>query len=141
MPRIDFYVLPIADPHARRITACKLIEKAYRQGRTVYLQTDSEEDTRMFDDLLWTFRQGSFVPHERVDATSPDAPVLLGHQSPPESIADVLVNMSANVPLGFERFTRIAELIDQNDATRLDGRQRYKQYQDAGYEIETHHLE
>ena len=32
---VDFYILPTHDPKDRRVTACKLIEKAYRQGLTL----------------------------------------------------------------------------------------------------------
>ena len=141
MTRIDFYILPGRDPHTRRVTACKLIEKAYRQGHQVFLQTGSAEETRLFDDLLWTFRQGSFVPHELVGATPGEAPVMIGHDPPSDGPCDVLVNMSLALPEGFTAFERVAELVDQEEAVRLAGRQRYKHYQAAGHPIQTHHLD
>lgn len=141
MTRVDFYILSGQDPQIRRITACRLIEKAYRQGRGVFVQTDSDAETRLFDDLLWTFRQGSFVPHETADKAGQEDLVILGHEPPPEFMKDVLVNLSQEVPQDAGRFARIAELIDQDDRVRQTGRIRYKVYQEAGHDIQTHHLE
>jgi DNA polymerase-3 subunit chi len=141
MTRIDFYLLGSGDPRSRLVTACRLIEKAFRQGHKVYLHTASEEETRILDDLLWTFRQGSFVPHELHPGASAEAPVIIGHGSAPETMADVLVNLSPEVPAGFDRFARLAELIDQDEAVKRAGRRRYKIYQEQGHEIQTHHLD
>ena len=67
--------------------------------------------------------------------------MLVGHQTPPAFMADVLVNVTPDMPHEFDRFSRIAELIDQDEAVRQAGRLRYKRYQEAGHELLTHHLE
>ena len=141
MTRIDFYLLPGQDPHARRVTACKLIEKAYRQGHAIYLKTDSAEEARQFDDLLWTFRQGSFIPHELAGDAPGEAPVLIGHDAPPPGPRDVLVNMGLALTEGFAAFERIAEVVDQDEIIKQAGRVRFKAYKDAGYPPETHRLD
>jgi DNA polymerase III subunit chi len=63
MTRVDFYVLPDADPAQRPLLACKLAEKAYGQGLKVYIHTATEGEALHLDELLWTFRAGSFLPH------------------------------------------------------------------------------
>lgn len=141
MTRIDFYVLPSSDPQTRRVTACRLIEKAYRQGHRIFLRTGSPEETRLFDDLLWTFRQGSFVPHELADSTEGEAPVLIGQEPPAAGPREVLVNMDLTLPADFGSFERVAELVDQEEAVKRAGRQRYKHYQLQGHELQTHQLE
>ncbi len=141
MTRIDFYVLPSHDPHTRRVMACKLVEKAYRQGHTVYLKTDTEEESRVFDDLLWTFRQGSFVPHEMAGPSTPEAPVIIGHLPAPEAMRDVMVNLCQEVPQGYTSFERLAELVDQDESIRSAGRRRYRHYQAEGHSIQTHQLD
>lgn len=141
MTRVDFYILPGRDPHARRVTACRVVEKAFRQGHSVYLKTDSAEETRQFDDLLWTFRQGSFVPHELAGMPEAEAPVIIGHEPPPEGPRDVLVNMGMTMPEGFEGFERVAELVDQEEAIKRAGRERYRQYQVQGHAITSHTLD
>ena len=63
MTRIDFY-LPGAGARDNRFgLACRLADKAYHQGRRVYLHAASAEQARHLDRLLWTFRDQSFVPH------------------------------------------------------------------------------
>lgn len=141
MTRVDFYVLRTSDPQTRRITACRLIEKAYRQGHRIFLRTGSPDESRLFDDLLWTFRQGSFVPHELAGSDASEAPVLIGQELPADAPRDVLVNMDPTLPADFESFERVAELVDQEDAVRLAGRQRYKHYQTQGHELQTHQLD
>jgi len=143
MTRIDFYVLPTGDAHSRRLMACRLTEKAIKQDLTVFLYASSEEEERVLDDLLWTFRQGSFVAHERLDASGVqvETPVLIGHQPAPQPGRNVLINLSAEIPPGLDRFERLVEFVDQDETLKQAGRRRYRFYTDQGYVIQTHHLD
>jgi DNA polymerase III subunit chi len=138
--RVDIYLLETDDSATRRITACRLIEKIYRQGLTVFAQVENDEEAQRFDDLLWTFRQGSFVPHEPFRADSQEAPVVIGSGPSVPGSQDVLINLSANLPEGYEIYPRIAEIVDQDPAIRSAGRLRYRQYQSQGMDIQTHQL-
>jgi DNA polymerase III subunit chi len=138
--RVDFYVLQSDDPATRRITACRLIEKIYRQGLSVFVNLDTEEEAKRFDDLLWTFRQGSFVPHEPYDPQGDEAPVLIGFGGPVPGGQDVLLNLGGIMPSGHDGYPRIAEIVDQDPEVRLAGRTRYRQYQASGMELQTHQL-
>ena len=64
MAEISFYILPSESTQERYMFACKLIEKAYRSGHFCYVLTDNAEQSQKIDDLLWTFRAGSFIPHQ-----------------------------------------------------------------------------
>ncbi|TAK61689.1 DNA polymerase III subunit chi [Methylobacter sp.] len=64
MAEVSFYILPSESLHDRHLFACKLIEKAYRSGSFCYVLTDNAEQSQAIDDLLWTFRAGSFIPHQ-----------------------------------------------------------------------------
>ncbi len=143
MTRIDFYVLPTSDPHSRRVLACRLTEKAWRQGMKVHIHTASEAETDLMDKLLWTFRQGSFIPHEKSslpEAEREDFDVLIGHGDPPEDRRDLIINLSLEKPPRFEEFRRVAELVDEDETVRTEGRRRYASYKQQGYELETHKL-
>jgi DNA polymerase-3 subunit chi len=143
MIRIDFYVLPSGDVHSRRLMACRLTEKAIKQELTVFLYASSEEEEQVLDDLLWTFRQGSFVAHERLDAstTQTETPVLIGHRIAPQPAKNVLINLSTDIPPDLDRFERLVELVDQDERVKQSGRRRYRFYADQGYIIQTHHLD
>ncbi|HED17191.1 MAG TPA: DNA polymerase III subunit chi [Gammaproteobacteria bacterium] len=141
MTRVDFYILPDQAEKNRLILACRLAEKAFKQGHSIYIHTASEQSSAQLDELMWTFRQGSFVPHQLATADGEPAPVLIGHQQEaPESQADVLLNMTAEVPLFFSRFQRVAELVNQADEIRAQARTRFKFYRDRGYPMHTHNL-
>ncbi|HYE35002.1 DNA polymerase III subunit chi [Methylocaldum sp.] len=143
MTRIDFYVLPTGDAHNRRLMACRLTEKAVKQDLTVFLYASSEDEERVLDDLLWTFRQGSFVAHERLDDSGiqGEAPVVIGRQTAPQPAKDILINLSADIPPALDRFERLIELVDQDETIKQAGRRRYRLYTDQGHTIQTHHLD
>lgn len=140
MTRVDFYILQDQVEQNRLILACRLAEKAFKQGHRIYIHTPSAQTSSQLDELMWTFRQNSFVPHQLAEA-GVEAPVIIGHQEQvTDEHADVLLNMSAEVPLFFSRFKRVAELVNQADETRNNGRTRYKFYRDRGYPMHTHNL-
>ena len=43
MTKVDFYILPSADPAARLDFACKLTDKAWRMGHRIYLHCSDAE--------------------------------------------------------------------------------------------------
>lgn len=137
--RVDFYVIEAEDPRLLKVTACRLVEKVYKQGFKVFVGAQNEEEASMVDDLLWTFRQGSFVPHERFGAHDSRTPVLVGSQvEMPSQGLDVYVNLAEKVPQGIDKFRRIADFVDQTPAIRQAGRLRYKAYKNQGLELLTH---
>ena len=141
MTRIDFYILQDSQPDARALLTCRLTEKAFRQGHQVYINTESGQQLKKLDDMLWTFRDGSFLPHGLYAATADsDHPVLLGHAVNPEGPSDVLVNLSNDVPAFFSRFNRVAELVGGDEAQRASARERYRFYKDRGYTLDSHKL-
>jgi DNA polymerase-3 subunit chi len=143
MTRVDFYVLQSGAGRERDFFACRLAEKAWRLGHAVYVHTPSPGDTRRLDELLWTFRDGSFLPHLPLeDAAQADpggaTPVLVGHGDEPGPQHELLINLAEEVPLFFSRFDRVAEIV-AGDAPE-GARERFRFYRDRGYELNTHKL-
>ena len=138
MARVDFYVLSQTGEQARASFACRLAEKAYRLENTVHIQTASRADAERLDELLWTFRDGSFVPHHVVGRDELDSPVTIGCDSDPVEPKDLLINLCNEVPANAGSFPRVAELVTSD--ARQQSRRRYAQYRDQGHEIETHNL-
>lgn len=143
MTRVDFYVLTTSIPHERRVLACKLTEKIWRQGMTVYIHTGSDAETEIMDKLLWTFRQGSFIPHQKTTASAAereDITVLIGIDGAPVEFRDVVINLSLAPPPNIAEFQRVAEIVDAEETVRAEGRRRYLEYKRLGYELDTHKL-
>lgn len=140
MTRVDFYILQDSRADTGRVT-CKLAEKAYKQGHQVYINAASDQQLKQLDELLWTFRDGSFLPHERYSSdTAGEHPILLGHAIEPDGPSDVLVNLADEIPAFFSRFNRVAELVGGDDEQREAARTRYRFYKDRGYTLNTHKL-
>ena len=141
MTRVDFYLIPGTDPQQRLLFACRLTDKAYRLGHRVYIHTESAQQTRALDDLLWTFQQNSFIPHGiHRDTGDPALAVQLSHDSEPDASHQVLINLAAEVPLFFSRFERVAELVNGDDSVRQQSRGRYSFYKERGYPLHTHEI-
>jgi len=141
MTHIDFYILDAPQENAGSVFACKLTEKAFRQGHQVFVNTTSGTQLQQLDDMLWTFRAGSFVPHVIYgEGMSGRSAVMLGHATEPTDCHDVLVNMAADVPPWFSRFDRVAELVCGDNSQRAAARRRYRFYQDRGYTLKSHKI-
>lgn len=142
MTRIDFYLLPEAAAPANGsvMAACKLCDKATSSGLRVYVHAPDAAQAEDLDGALWSFRQGSFIAHEKYLGQSiqdPQPMVLLGTMEPPSTHENVLINLGAEVPLFFSRFERVLEIVEGDAAKRAKSRERYKFYKDRGYELNT----
>ncbi|MCU7936027.1 MAG: DNA polymerase III subunit chi [Candidatus Thiodiazotropha sp. (ex Dulcina madagascariensis)] len=141
MTQVDFYILEQQAPGNRYTLACRLSEKIYHQGRRIFIHTGSEEVSRHMDRLLWTFRQGSFIPHGMADDCDPSVtPVVIGHQGESGEEKDVLINLDSEVPGFFSRFERVAEVIDKEPQVIQAGRERFRFYRDRGYPLNKHDI-
>ena len=142
MARIDFYILAQPDERARHLLACKLAEKAWRLDNSVYIHAKNRGDAEHLDELLWTFRDGSFVPHgvaNRDDGTA-DSPIVIGCEETRVEARDLLINLCDRIPSCLEGFPRVAELVTSDENCRLMGRKRYAAYRDQGHDLTTHTL-
>jgi len=101
--RIDFYVLAAPGASSRLHFACRLTEKAYGMDTNVYAHTSSPGQADQLDQLLWTFRDGSFVPHERLvpDRKQARAPIRIGTPEVYSAEGEFLINLCDVVPTFF----------------------------------------
>ena len=145
MTKVDFYLLG-AGHNSHALFACRLAEKVWRLGHRVYLLAADPPAANELDDLLWTFSQGSFVPHalckqeEDADHHADNHPVLIGHAEPPAAFSDVLISLVPDVPAWFGRFTRVVEMVGTNEDDKTRARERFRFYRERGYPLETHNL-
>jgi len=140
---ISFYVLSSHSQQQRLEFACKLIEKIYRSGHSCFVLTDSAAQAEEMDKQLWSFRAGSFIPHQIYNGIVPELAqtVLIGSSEEiPESRQNLIVNLSSRAPTLSPQTERILEILDNSDASKQAGRQRYRHYQQLGLAIATHKM-
>ncbi len=140
--RVDFYVLQSTTPKPRWIFACRLAEKAYLSDLKVAILQDDLSEAKALDELLWTFNERSFVPHELCldERFDPATPVHLGLDAAKLPAVDLLLNLTDRMPDGFGRFARIAEIMDADPERRRLGRERFKSYRDLKVTMESHQI-
>lgn len=140
MTQIDFYT-GAAD---RLLIACRLCAKAVQQGLKTVVYVPDERVAGQFDKLLWTFTPTGFVPHCRVDNKLADVTPVIMNSRPVLTEADcfdVLLNLNADVPPGFEQFPRVVEIVDEAEDGKLQARKRYRHYQEQGHDVRHHRLD
>lgn len=140
--RVDFYVLQEASSAGRLKLACRLAEKAYLAAQVALVWHTDPRELQEFDELLWTFMDGSFVPHEMLTpGTSMDeTPVLLSSGTLPPRPVDIIINLAPEVPACLGQTRRVAEIIDGDDSRRRAGRARFKAYRDLGIQPASHNV-
>ncbi len=137
MAEISFYILPTQSQHERLLFACKLIEKAYRSGCFCYVLTDTAGQSQQIDNLLWTFRAGSFIPHQLYTGDIPATEqVLIGSLPAPAQWQKTVINLSSQCA----NAQRVLEILDNSEATKAVGRERYRHYKEAGHNLNTHKM-
>ena len=139
--KVEFHVLSHGGESERIHKACALAEHAWRKGERVWLTAGDNAQAEYVDQALWTFREDSFVPHERLtDATSTETPVLIAlHEQLSQLAPGVVINLAAEPVRACDAASRVVEVLAASDDARAEGRTRYRQYRDAGCELDTVH--
>ncbi len=139
MAQVDFYILDRVDEQARNTLACRLAEKAWRLENTIHIHTMTQEDAQRLDELLWTFRDGSFVPHGIAGGEN-KAPITIGFGDAAVEPCDLLITLCDEIPSFAGSFPRVAELVTADENCKAKSRQRYASYRDLGHKIDTHKI-
>jgi len=145
MGKVDFYILSDGGADEPLRVTCRLAEKAWRQGNRVRVQVADANSLHRLDDLMWTFKQESFLPHE-VDGQTPEspemdpAPVVLGTDTRYTGAPDVLINLAGSLPENADEISRIAEIVPADEDSKRAGRKRYRHYRERGFELDIHEV-
>jgi DNA polymerase-3 subunit chi len=140
-PQIDFYVLQEQSPDGRFKLACRIIEKAYQLGHRIYVRTSDPDHTNKLDDLLWTFSQNSFIPHQlSSESNSIDSPVVIGENLLATEETDVVISVADDPISNFTAYPRIVDIVGCKDDEKASGRDRFRYYRERGVEPNTHQI-
>jgi len=145
MPQVDFYIL--TQIHTRELRdrfVCQLVDKAWHQGYFIYILMESLSQAKVLDEIMWTFKQESFLPHDIYPDVAAHAPIKIGYttefsveKSGPQD-KSVLVNLTETVPSFVHQFARTVEIVIDTEETRASGRERYRFYRRENYLLFSH---
>ena len=141
MTRADFYIVP--EPAIPYRFVCQLADKVRNEGYDIYVHAASREAAATIDDLLWTFRDISFLPHAAIDSADgvEDCPIIIGWQGETPALRRVLINLSGAMPDNPDAYERIIEVVPSDPDGRQQARLRYKDYRDKGMAMHSHNID
>lgn len=140
--RVDFYLLKDNDPTAGWLVACRLLEKAYQRNHRVFVYCENLHDATFLDELLWTYKDDSFIPHNlQGEGPEPPPAVQIGYSGEPRGFNDILINMATTIPPFHARFRRIIEIVVDNDLAKEISRQHYREYRAKQFDLHTHPID
>lgn len=134
MTRIDFH----SNVPDKLGYVCRLIRKAYGAGQKMVVHAEPAVLARL-DAQLWSFSALDFLPH--CGLQSPHAavtPIILAAELQAVPHHELLINLHADMPVGFASFERLIEVVGTEPDDRAAARQRYREYRERGYPL-THH--
>lgn len=134
--KVDFYILSQTKNQQSMTTVCQLIENSYIENKKIYVQTMNASDATLLDQLLWTYKDISFIPH----AVNESAPIQISEKVDFPSDIDVLINLSDVLPNLNSSIKHIMEIVFNDANLQQQARERYKKYRELNCELNTYKM-
>lgn len=129
----------------RLVYACRLLRKAINAGAQIQVVANMPVLVQL-DRLLWTFSPLEFLSHCTVGQSGVTdhmiklSPAILSEGVAQHVHRDVMVNLQSDIPMGFEAFRRVIEIVSLDGTDRHQARLRWKRYSDLGFTITRHDI-
>lgn len=121
--------------------ACRAAQTVYRKEERLLVVLPDDQALQAFSRALWSFGDTSFIAH--CEWQAPEAPSsriwLATHFDVPAG-PTVLLNLGEKMPAKPATFSRILEVVSQDEASRAVARTRYRAYLDQGFDIHHHDM-
>lgn len=115
-----------------------IVGKAFAQGKRILVLCSTKKDVAMYDDLLWTAKPDSFLPHgSEGDAYDSAHPIFISTKPDNPAKADTLALCDIVTPPDtIGDFSIVCDFIDglRNESVAA-GRVRWKAYKEAGHSV------
>ena len=111
---VIFIILSIAN---KNLVVCDIVEKCIHQNMNVLILVEDVQEAKKYDQLLWTWKQASFIPHIYIE-TDHIANQIRRH--PPYCFADLLgfnppIHHNGDIPCGYRETTRRCVLSNRQN--------------------------
>ncbi|MEB3753306.1 DNA polymerase III subunit chi [Acinetobacter sp. MD2(2019)] len=135
MTEISFYLFE-KSPERQAESACRLSRKILKQPKKIYWLCDDPSQQKQLDELLWQFDANSFIPHGIDDL---QASVCISAHLP-KTGQWIIVNFTAEALQPQDTFEHIIEIVENQESTKIIGREKFKQYKKLGFSPRTFKL-
>ncbi len=141
MPRADFYL--IDKPRFREeplLLVCELARKAFDAGIPTLVLARDNAQAEAIDDLMWSFDPDAYLPHQIAGSDEEDelTPILILSPDVDSPMRPMVINLRDAVVDG--DFERVLEVVPADPAARAPLRERWKQYQARGLDLNKHDM-
>ena len=141
MPRADFYL--IDKPRFREeplLLVCELARKAFDAGIPTLVLARDNVQAEAIDDLMWSFDPDAYLPHQIAGSDEEDelTPILILSPDVDSPMRPMVINLRDAVVDG--DFERVLEVVPADPAARAPLRERWKQYQARGLDLNKHDM-
>jgi DNA polymerase-3 subunit chi len=115
----------------------KLMERVIGAGLRAVVLAGSSERVDRLNTLLWTYDDGSFLPHGcRADGNVAEHPIFLTTEEENPNGATVLAVIDGVKATYIGDFDRCLDIFNGNDEADVsDARERWKKYKADGHEV------
>ena len=134
MTEISFYHL-LHTPLERALP--KLMEKVIGSGARAVIRTGSAERAEAISAVLWTYDQGSFLPHGTARDGNPDKqPIWITPEDENPNAAAILVLTDGVESSDVGSFERCLDMFDgRDDAAVSEARRRWTAYKASDHDL------
>src|SRR5690606_23517184 len=139
--RADFYLVQKARFREEPLLlVCELARKAHERGLPSLVLARDAAQAEKLDDLLWSFDPDAFIPHQiaGADLDEEEADVLIAPPDADVPLRPLVINLRDAAVEG--EFERVLEVVPADDSARGPLRERWKQYQARGFELDKHDM-
>ena len=141
MARADFYL--IDKPRFREeplLLVCELARKAFDAGFPTLVLARDTAQAEAIDDLMWSFDPDAYLPHQIAGSDDEDelTPILILAPDTDFPMRPMVINLRDAAVEG--DFERVLEVVPADPAARAPLRERWKQYQARGLDLNKHDM-
>ena len=136
MPRADFYLIAKDRFRAEPLRlVCELARKAHDAGLFTLVLARDAAQAEQIDDLLWDMGDDVYIPHQLAgaDIDEEEAAVLIASPDVDAPMRPLVINLRDAAVDG--AFDRVLEVVPADESARGPLRERWKQYQARGFEV------
>lgn len=134
---IIFLTLSVAN---KLRVVCDVIENEFSHGKKVVINVADEEEGKTLDNMLWSWKQSSFIPHNYSSllTDSKKDPVIITTDINDSINYDTLILVCPTEVENFSNFKTVIDFAEKYNPTKLESdRKRYKLYRDKKYKLES----
>jgi DNA polymerase-3 subunit chi len=114
-----------------------IVMKAWQSGENVMVRVPDKREASRLNDLLWSFRADSFIPHGMdSDKNADQQPVFVTANDENVNEANILILTHGCTHPSVVDFKMTCEMLDGRvDSQITDARARWKTYKDDGHDL------